>query len=147
MLRDLSSANSVVRETFEEAADNLTINLWSLVMNGPEADLNRTENTQPVMLAAGVAAWRAWCAAGGARPALMAGHSLGEYTALVCADALNFGDAVLLVRARGRLMQAVVPEEQGAMAAILGLEGSQVTDICARVAQGDVVSAVNFNAP
>jgi [acyl-carrier-protein] S-malonyltransferase len=147
MLRDLSVAHSVVRETFEEAADNLAINLWSLVMNGPEADLNRTEITQPVMLTAGVAAWRAWCAAGGARPAMMAGHSLGEYTALVCAGALNFGDAVLLVRARGRLMQAAVPEEQGAMAAILGLEGSQVTDICARAAQGNVVSAVNFNAP
>lgn len=147
MLHDLSLASPVVRDAFQQASDSIGIDLWYLAQNGPERDLNRTENTQPVMLAAGVAVWRVWCAAGGAKPVMMAGHSLGEYTALVCADALDFRDAVLLVRERGRLMQAAVPEEQGAMAAILGLEDVQVIDACARAAQGDVVSAVNFNAP
>jgi [acyl-carrier-protein] S-malonyltransferase len=147
MLRDLAAAFPVVRDTFQEASDSVAFDLWSLIVDGPEADLNRTENTQPVMLAAGVAVWRVWCAAGGARPSMMAGHSFGEYTALVCASALEFRDGAPLVRERGRLMQNAVREDEGAMAAIIGLEDAQVIQACERAAQGQVVSAVNFNAP
>jgi [acyl-carrier-protein] S-malonyltransferase len=147
MLHDLALAFPVVRDTFHEASDRLGFDLWSLVVNGPEANLNRTQNTQPVMLASGVAVWRVWRATGGGRPSVMAGHSFGEYTALVCAGALDFRDGALLVRERGRLMQTAVLEDEGAMAAIVGLEGSQVANVCARAAQGQVVSTANFNAP
>jgi [acyl-carrier-protein] S-malonyltransferase len=147
MLSALSDAHPHVRDAFQEASDTLGFDLWSLVQNGPEDDLNRTENTQPAMLAAGVAVWRVWQAAGGAAPTLMAGHSLGEYTALVCAGALAFGDAVGLVAERGRLMQGAVAPGEGAMAAILGLDDEQVIDVCARAAEGGVVEAVNFNSP
>lgn len=147
MLSALSDAHPQVRDAFQEASDTLGFDLWSLVQNGPEDDLNRTENTQPAMLAAGVAVWRVWQAAGGAAPTLMAGHSLGEYTALVCAGALAFGDAVGLVAERGRLMQGAVAPGEGAMAAILGLDDGQVIDVCARAAEGGVVEAVNFNSP
>jgi [acyl-carrier-protein] S-malonyltransferase len=147
MLKEFASSAPVVREVFQEATDVLEMDLWSLVANGPEADLNRTENTQPAMLAAGVAVWRTWCAADGAYPQLMAGHSLGEYTALVCAGALDFADAVRLVRKRAQAMQQAVREGEGAMAAVLGLEDAEVVELCARAAQGQVVSAVNFNAP
>jgi [acyl-carrier-protein] S-malonyltransferase len=136
-----------VGETFREAGDTLGYDLWKLVMEGPEADLNRTDRTQPAMLAAGVAVWRIWRAQGGKRPALMAGHSLGEYTALVCADALSFADAIALVAERGRCMQEAVPEGSGAMAAILGLDDAAVVDVCVRASEGRVVAAVNFNSP
>jgi [acyl-carrier-protein] S-malonyltransferase len=116
-------------------------------MEGPEAELNRTDRTQPAMLAAGVAVWRIWRAQGGKRPAMMAGHSLGEYTALVCADALAFADAIALVAERGRCMQEAVPAGSGAMAAILGLGDAEVVDACARAAGEGVVAAVNFNSP
>lgn len=147
MLSALSDAHPQVREAFQEASDALDMDLWSLVQSGPEEDLNRTENTQPAMLAAGVATWRVWRSSGGPDPAMMAGHSLGEYTALVCADALNFSDAVQLVAERGRLMQGAVAPGEGAMAAILGLDDAQVIDVCERAAAGQVVEAVNFNSP
>ncbi|OBS10753.1 ACP S-malonyltransferase [Acidihalobacter prosperus] len=147
MLAALSDKYPQVRETFQEASDCLGYDLWSLVQNGPEEELGRTTVTQPAMLAAGVAVWRAWEEEGGCRPEVMAGHSLGEYTALVCAGALAFGDAVRLVAERGRLMQSAVPAGSGAMAAILGLADDQVAALCAKAAAGEVVEAVNFNAP
>ena len=147
MLSQLAADYPVVQQTFAEASDVLGFSLWDLISAGPEAALNQTHNTQPAMLAAGVAVWRAWCAATDIRPGWMAGHSLGEYTALVCADALGFADAVKLVAARGRLMQEAVPAGVGAMAAIIGLEDKQVIEVCAQAAQGQIVSAVNFNAP
>jgi len=147
MLSALADAHPQVRDCFQDASDTLGFDLWSLVQNGPEEELNRTEHTQPAMLAAGVAVWRVWQAAGGPVPAVMAGHSLGEYTALVCAGALSFSDAVGLVAERGRLMQGAVAPGEGAMAAILGLDDAQVIDVCARAAQGGVVEAVNFNSP
>lgn len=147
MLAELGDKYYQVRETFQEASDALGFDLWSLTQNGPERDLNSTENTQPAMLAAGVAVWRVWMAQGGCLPQAMAGHSLGEYTALVCAGAMAFDAAVTLVRERGRLMQAAVPEGEGAMAAILGLADDAVQAVCDGAAQGDVVEPVNFNAP
>jgi len=137
----------VVRETFAAASEVLGENLWELVHNGPADALNLTRNTQPVMLTAGVAVWRAWQAAGGAAPAVMAGHSLGEYTALVAAGALAFEDAVPLVRFRAEAMQDAVPAGDGAMAAIMGGDDEAIVAACAESAQGDVVEAVNFNAP
>lgn len=147
MLAPLADAHPQVRETFGEASAALGFDLWDLVQNGPEEALNRTENTQPAMLAAGVAVWRVWCASGGTVPVVMAGHSLGEYTALVCAEALGFGDAVRLVAERGRLMQGAVAPGEGAMAAVLGLDDAQVVDLCARAAGDGIVEAVNFNSP
>jgi [acyl-carrier-protein] S-malonyltransferase len=147
MLASLAQTYPVVGETFQEASDVLSTDLWALAQEGPEAQLNATVNTQPVMLAAGVAVWRAWNAAGGCGPAVMAGHSLGEYTALVCADALKFADAVALVVERARQMQAAVPEGTGAMAAILGLDDDKVIEVCEQAAQGRVAAAVNFNSP
>lgn len=147
MLQELASAYPQVQDTFAEASDAFGQDLWRLVTDGPKEVLDQTENTQPVMLAAGVAVWRVWRAAGGARPAWLAGHSLGELTALTCAESLAFTDAVRLVAARGRLMQAAVPAGTGAMAAVLGLEDEQVRAVCAEAAQGEVVEAVNFNAP
>jgi len=147
MYADLAANHSEARATFDEASAALGYDLWQVVANGPGEELNKTHVTQPAMLAAGVAAWRAWQARGGKTPAVMAGHSLGEYTALVCAGALDFADAVRLVADRGRFMQEAVPAGEGAMAAILGLEDAQVIDVCAQAAQGDVVSAVNFNSP
>jgi [acyl-carrier-protein] S-malonyltransferase len=147
MLRELSEAFPEVIATYTEASSVLGYDLWRLVQEGPEAELNRTERTQPAMLAAGVAVWRVWQAQGGELPVVMAGHSLGEYTALVCAGALDFATAIALVADRGRYMQDAVPEGKGAMAAILGLNEEQVTAACAAAAEGEVVSAVNFNAP
>jgi len=147
MLADLSQHETVVSETFQEASDALGYDLWDIVANGPEVDLNRTDRTQPAMLTAGVAVWRAWCRRDGGRPALMAGHSLGEYTALVCAEAITFPQAVQLVAQRGRFMQEAVPQGQGAMAAILGLADEQVQAICREAAQGEIVAAVNYNSP
>lgn len=147
MLQELAAAFPIVAETFTEASDALSYDLWALVQNGPAEDLNRTDRTQPAMLAAGVAVWRVWQAQGGAAPAVMAGHSLGEYTALVCAEALAFAPAVALVAERGRFMQEAVPAGEGAMAAVLGLDDDTVREACARAAAGDVVEAVNLNAP
>jgi [acyl-carrier-protein] S-malonyltransferase len=143
-------AHPAIRATFDEASAALGQDLWALVTDGPEADLNQTVNTQPLMLTAGVAVWRAWQAAGGAPPVVLAGHSLGEYSALVAAGALAFRDAVPLVRFRARAMQEAVPAGVGAMAAILGLEAAAVAEACAeamRAPGGEVVEAVNFNSP
>lgn len=147
MLAELAGAFPDVQATFAEASSVLGYDLWALTQNGPEADLNQTDRTQPAMLAAGVAVWRVWCKQGGAQPAFMAGHSLGEYTALVCAGSLAFIDGIRLVAERGRRMQEAVPAGVGAMAAILGLEDDQVRQACADAAQGEVVQAVNFNSP
>jgi [acyl-carrier-protein] S-malonyltransferase len=147
MLAELGAAEPVVRETFAEASDVLGYDLWALCQEGPEADLGATERTQPAMLAAGVATWRVWIGRGGPRPTAMAGHSLGEYTALVCSGALDFRAAVDLVRYRGQVMQEAVPAGQGAMAAILGLEDADLDLACREAAQGEVVEPVNFNAP
>ena len=136
-----------VRFTFSEASDALGQDLWALVTDGPADLLNQTINTQPAMLAADVAAWRVWRAVGGVQPALLAGHSLGEYAALVAAGALGFTDAIKLVRFRAEVMQAAVPEGVGAMAAILGLEDDAVRGVCTDAAAGEVVEAVNFNSP
>ena len=147
MLAELAAENSQVIDTFELASDVLGYDLWQLVQDGPADELNETDKTQPAMLAAGVAVWRLWQAGGGAEPALMAGHSLGEYTALVCAGALDFQDAVSLVAERGRCMQSAVPAGTGAMAALLGLDDEAVQAVCEQAAEGEVVSAVNFNSP
>ncbi|MGF1645229.1 MAG: ACP S-malonyltransferase [Thiotrichales bacterium] len=147
MLKALSEHSPVITRTFEEASTALGTDLWALTQQGPESLLNATENTQPAMLAAGVAVWRVWQARGGVTPVVMAGHSLGEYTALVCAGGLDFAEAVKLVAERGRRMQAAIPEGQGSMAAVLGLTDDQVREACAQSAQGQVVAAVNFNSP
>jgi [acyl-carrier-protein] S-malonyltransferase len=147
MLSELAVAFPLVQETFSEASDALGYDLWQLIQQGPADDLNQTTRTQPAMLASGVAVWRVWQAEGGPSPKLMAGHSLGEYTALVCADAMGFSDAVSLVADRGRFMQEAVPAGSGGMAAILGLDDDQVRAVCSEAAQGDVVEAVNFNSP
>ena len=136
-----------VREVFVEASDVLKQDLWKLVADGPAEELNSTVNTQPLMLTAGYAVYRAWRDAGGTEPAVLAGHSLGEYTALVVAGALAFRDALPLVRFRAQAMQEAVPVGEGAMAAILGLEDDMVHAACREAAQGQVVEAVNFNAP
>ena len=141
------AAHPVVRETFAEASDALGDDLWKLVEEGPAEALNLTTNTQPVMLTAGVAIYRAWIASGGAKPAVVAGHSLGEYTALVAASALAFADAVPLVRFRAQAMQDAVPPGIGAMAAIMGGDDDAVAAACVEAAQGQVVEPVNFNAP
>ncbi len=138
---------AALRDTFAEASDVLKQDIWSMVAEGPAEALNQTINTQPVMLTAGVAVYRAWQAQGGAAPAFMAGHSLGEYTALVAAGALAFADALPLVRYRAEVMQSAVAEGVGAMAAILGLDDDAVRAVCAEAAQDDVVEAVNFNSP
>lgn len=146
MLADLGG-ETMVRQTFQEASGALGYDLWALIQNGPEDALNSTDKTQPALLASGVALWRLWQQRGGWRPHFLAGHSLGEYTALVCAGVFNLGDAARLVEKRGQFMQQAVPAGQGAMAAILGLEDDQVRAACADAAQGDVVEAVNLNAP
>jgi [acyl-carrier-protein] S-malonyltransferase len=147
MLAELGSEYAVVKATFDEAADGAGADLWTLAQNGPEEALNRTENTQPALLAAGVAVWRVWRERDGAVPTVLAGHSLGEYTALVCAGALGLREAAQLVAERGRLMQAAVPPGVGAMAAILGGDDARIAQVCAEVANGEVVAPVNYNAP
>ncbi|HED15452.1 MAG TPA: [acyl-carrier-protein] S-malonyltransferase [Gammaproteobacteria bacterium] len=147
MLADLAENNSLVNDLFSSASEILSEDLWSIVINGPEERLNSTEITQPAMLTAAYAVWRVWLEQGGPRPDFMAGHSLGEYTALVCADALSFEDAVMLVHERGKLMQNAVPAGKGAMAAILGLQDEQVRTACEQAANGQVVEAVNYNSP
>lgn len=137
---------AVIRDTFAEASAVLGQDLWKMATEANE-DINQTTNTQPIMLTAGIAAWRAWQNAGGAQPVMMAGHSLGEYTALVAAGALDFADALPLVRFRAEVMQAAVAEGVGAMAAILGLDDDAVRTVCAEGAAGEVLEAVNFNSP
>ena len=147
MLSDLAKDFAIVKMTFAEASDVLGYDLWSLVQNGPENEMNRTEKTQPVMLAAGVATWRVWKEKSGPNPSFMAGHSLGEYTALVCAGSIAFSDAVTLVAGRGKIMQDAVPDGTGAMAAIMGLDDDNVIKLCEESAHDEVVSAANFNSP
>ncbi len=139
----------IITSTFQQASDNLGYDLWEMAQNGPESDLNMTRHTQPIMLAAGYAMWQIWKSKDGPLPAVLAGHSLGEYTALVCAEAMDFDVAIVLVATRGRYMQEALEAGEGAMAAILGLEADDVIKVCDTVAQnsGRVVSAVNFNAP
>src|SRR3989440_5635915 len=147
MLGALAAVETSVRGTFEEASGVLGFDLWKLVSEGPEEALNATERTQPAMLAAGVAIWRVWRARGGALPVVVSGHSLGEFTALVCAEALAFGATVDLVRFRGQVMQEAVPAGSGAMAALIGLDDAGVEAACRQAAQGAVVEAANFNSP
>ncbi len=147
MLAGLARHQAQIQETFAEASSRLEVALGPLVQHGPEEQLNRTENTQPALLAAGVAVWRVWLSEGGPRPALLAGHSLGEYSALVAAGSLSLADGAWLVAERGRLMQEAVPPGIGAMAAILGLDDESVGAACAEAAADQVVSAANLNAP
>jgi [acyl-carrier-protein] S-malonyltransferase len=147
MLSALGAAEPVVQETFAEASSVLGYDLWALCQAGPEERLSETERTQPAMLAAGVAVWRAWGRHGGPVPTLLAGHSLGEYSALVAAGAIDFAAAVALVRFRGEAMQRAVPAGTGAMAAILGLDDAVIEAACAEAAQGAVVQPVNYNSP
>ncbi len=147
MLAELAAENPIIEQTFAEASAVLGYDLWALVQQGPAEDLNQTDRTQPALLCAGVALWRLWLEKGAAQPQVMAGHSLGEYTALVCAGVLDFADGIDLVRLRGEYMQQAVPAGTGAMAAILGLSDALVEEACASSAQGQVVAAVNFNCP
>jgi [acyl-carrier-protein] S-malonyltransferase len=147
MLAELAAARGEVRAAFDEASQGAAVDLWTLSQQGPEDQLNRTEFTQPALLAASVGVWRAWVAAGGAVPSVLSGHSLGEYSALVCAGALSLHDAAGLVRERGRLMQDAVPEGAGAMAAVLGAEDAQIAQACADAAGDEVVAPANFNSP
>jgi len=147
MLAELGAQHAIVRDTFAEASAALGYDLWALVQEGPEERLNQTDKTQPAILTVSIALWRLWQSEGGVLPAYVAGHSLGEYSALVAAGSLAFADAVKLVERRGQLMQEAVPAGTGGMAAILGLEDADVLAACAEAAQGEVVSAVNFNAP
>ncbi len=147
MLAELSALHPGLRTTFEEASEGAGIDLWALSQAGPEAQLNRTEYTQPALLAAGVAVWRLWQQQGGAPPSVLAGHSLGEYTALVAAQALTLRDAAHLVRIRGQLMQAAAPAGTGAMAAVLGAEDALVQEVCDAVSGSEVVVPANYNSP
>ncbi|MCG7601931.1 ACP S-malonyltransferase [Halomonas sp. McH1-25] len=147
MLRELAERYSVVRTTFEEASEALGYDLWKVVQEGPEEALNATACTQPALLTSSVAIWRVWQELEGPRPVAMAGHSLGEYSAMVCAGTLGFAEGVRLVQLRGEAMQEAVPVGQGAMAAVLGLDDEAVEKACRDAAQGEVVSAVNYNAP
>ncbi|MDT8310597.1 MAG: ACP S-malonyltransferase [Methylophaga sp.] len=147
MLTDLAAKFPIVEQTFAEASEALGYDLWQLAQNGPEADLNQTDKTQPAMLAVGIAVWRVWQSQNNFQPSFLAGHSLGEYSALVAAGAIDFKAAIKLVAKRGELMQQAVPAGEGAMAAILGLEDAQVIDICKQASIHGVVEAVNFNSP
>ena len=147
MLDQLATEYPLVQETFIEASDALGYDIWELVTSGPDVALNQTERTQPAMLAAGIAVWRVWQSLTNIQPGYLAGHSLGEYTALVAAGALSFTDAIKLVEMRGQFMQQAVPEGQGGMAAILGLDDNAVKMICIDAADEQVVEAVNFNSP
>ncbi|MUK40881.1 ACP S-malonyltransferase [Aliivibrio fischeri] len=147
MLAELGEQHEVVTQTFAEASDALGYDLWSLVQNGPAEDLNQTFRTQPALLATSVALWRVWQEQGLAQPSVLAGHSLGEYSALVCAGVIDFKEAIKLVELRGQLMQEVVPAGVGAMYAIIGLDNESIAKACEEAAQGEVVSPVNFNSP
>ena len=147
MLAELHAEFATVRDTFTEASAALGYDLWALVANGPDTELNETHRTQPALLTASVAVYRVWLEQGGATPAYLAGHSLGEYSALVCAGVLSLSDAVKLVEKRGQYMQLAVPAGTGAMSAIIGLDDALIAKACAEAAQGEVVSPVNFNSP
>lgn len=147
MLADLGEQYEVVKQTFAEASDALGYDLWALVQDGPAEDLNQTFRTQPALLASSVAIWRVWQEQGLEQPANLAGHSLGEYSALVCAGVIDFKEAIKLVELRGRLMQEAVPAGTGAMYAIIGLDDEAIAKACEEAAQGEVVSPVNFNSP
>ena len=147
MLADLAAAHPAIRETFDEASQGADVDLWSLSQQGPEERLNQTEFTQPALLAAGVAVWRLWTAQGGPQPGVLAGHSLGEYAALVAAGALSLADGARLVRLRGQFMQEAAPPGVGAMAAVLGAEDALVVEVCEQAAAGQVVVPANFNSP
>ena len=146
MMSALAESHSIVKELFDQASELLEIDLWKLSQEGPIEQLSQTEHTQPALLVAGVAAWRVWQKLEGDQPVLMAGHSLGEYTALCCAGAIKFSDAVTLVRDRGRYMQEAVPAGEGGMAAILGLGDDEVEQVCKQISTSEPVQAVNFNA-
>lgn len=147
MLADLAANYPIVTQTFAEASRVLGYDLWDLVQNGAQDDINLTERTQPLLLTASVAVWRVWQEKNGAQPALVSGHSLGEWSALVCAGVVAFADAVKLVQQRGKFMQEAVPAGQGAMFAIIGLDDALIIEACKKAEQGEVVSAVNFNSP
>lgn len=147
MLSELAALHPVIRTSFDEASRGCDVDLWTLSQDGPDAQLNQTEFTQPALLAASVACWRAWVAAGGAQPAQFAGHSLGEYSALVASGAIQLGAAAGLVRRRGQLMQAAVPAGTGAMAAVLGAEDALVQDVCTAASGDEVVVPANYNSP
>ncbi|MFV0487114.1 MAG: ACP S-malonyltransferase [Vibrio fluvialis] len=147
MLAELGEQYDVVKQTFAEASDALGYDLWVLVQNGPAEDLNQTFRTQPALLASSVAIWRVWQELGLEQPEVLAGHSLGEYSALVCAGVIDFKAAIKLVELRGQLMQEAVPAGTGAMYAIIGLDDAAIAKACEEAAQGDVVSPVNFNSP
>ncbi|HEV2606595.1 MAG TPA: ACP S-malonyltransferase [Xanthomonadaceae bacterium] len=147
MLAELAAAHPIVLATFAEASEGAGVDLWALSQGCPEGELNRTEFTQPALLAAGIAVWRAWWAMGGTQPSKLAGHSLGEYTALVAAGALSLHDAAGLVRERGQLMQDAVPAGIGAMAAVLGADDQLIADVCDQVAGDEIVAPANYNSP
>ncbi|QMU60908.1 MAG: ACP S-malonyltransferase [Gammaproteobacteria bacterium] len=147
MLAELAGVYPEVKQTFEQGSEILQQDLWSLVSAGPDEELNRTENTQPIMLCASIAVWRIWVKQFSNSAEFVAGHSFGEYSALVCAGVLDFESVVPLARFRGEVMQEAVPVGQGAMAAVLGLDNDKLADVCSQVSQGEVVEAVNFNAP
>ncbi|MGL0923424.1 ACP S-malonyltransferase [Vibrio vulnificus] len=147
MLADLGEQYEIVKQTFAQASEALGYDLWALVQNGPAEDLNQTFRTQPALLASSVAIWRVWQELGLAQPENLAGHSLGEYSALVCAGVIDFQEAIKLVELRGQLMQEAVPAGTGAMYAIIGLDDEAIAKACEEAAQGEVVSPVNFNSP
>ncbi|PJK00399.1 [acyl-carrier-protein] S-malonyltransferase [Lysobacteraceae bacterium NML03-0222] len=147
MLAELSEVHAQIRQAFDEASEGAGLDLWALSQGGPEEMLNRTEFTQPALLAAGIGVWRAWQAAGGAQPALLAGHSLGEYTALVAAGALSLEEGAHLVRIRGQLMQEAAPTGTGAMAAVIGAEDALVAEVCEAASDTRVVVPANYNSP
>ena len=147
MLAELAEHFDVVKHTFAEASEVLGYDLWTLVQNGPAEDLNQTDRTQPALLTASVAIWRVWQEQGGEQPAVLAGHSLGEYSALVCAGVIDFKEAIKLVELRGQLMQEAVPAGVGAMSAIIGLDNDSIAKACEDAAQDQIVSPVNFNSP
>lgn len=147
MLAELAAEFPIVEQTFAEASGVLGYDLWTLVQTGAQDEINLTERTQPLLLTASVAVWRAWQEKYGSQPALMAGHSLGEWSALVCAGVVEFKDAVKLVQQRGKFMQEAVPAGQGAMAAIIGLDDALILESCKKAEQGEIVAAVNFNSP
>ena len=147
MLAELGAVHPIVIETFAEASSALGYDLWHLVQHDNDGQLNQTHITQPALLASSVALWRLWLQQGGVTPTVLAGHSLGEYSALVCAGALDFSDALKLVEARGHFMQAAVPPGEGAMAAIIGLDNAAIADACQQSAHGEVVAPVNYNSP
>ncbi len=147
MLAEAADQFAEIKTTFAEASDALGYDMWDLIQSGEQEAINLTEKTQPILLTSSVALWRAWLAKGGVKPSLMAGHSLGEFSALVCAGSLEFSDAVKLVRSRGQFMQTAVPVGVGAMAAIIGVEDATILELCEKAAEDQCVQAVNFNSP